>query len=270
VTVDLATHHSSGAAGHDTVADINVLVVGSPFADKLYGGPRADLLYGNGGPDLIVGRMSNDELRGGGGLGYFNQRDDKSPDRLIGGKGNDHIADSGGGDSIDGGPGSDDMFGHEGARIRGGGGKDFVQYRLVSAGGRHLIDLGSGDDFLDLSVRLGRKVALTTDLKQGVLKVKRPSLRFGFRSVETIELTQPNGTWHVIGTGRAESFVTSFRVPITVRARGGDDRVEGSSQADFIDGGGGHDRADSGGGHDTCVSVEDQHLFNSKKCEVSS
>jgi len=271
VTVDLATHRSSGSAGHDTIVDINnLVVVGSPFADKLYGGPRADLLYGHGGPDLLVGRTSNDELRGGGGLGYFNTGDDKSPDRLIGGKGNDHLSDSGGGDSIDGGPGADTLFGHDGARIRGGGGEDWLQYILVSTRVRQLINLGSGVDYLGLHVRLGRNIALTTDLKHGVLKVKRPSLSFGFRAADTIQLTQRTGTWHAIGTGRAEKFFTSIRVPITVRARGGDDKVEGSSRADFIDGGGGHDRADSNGGHDTCVSVEEQTLFGSKKCEVSS
>ncbi len=269
VTVDLATHRSSGAAGRDTLAAFPLLVVGSRFGDTLKGGPLADRIYGHAGPDRIVGRGGNDELRGGGGLGYFNQGPDQAPDRVFGGAGNDHLADSRGGDTLSGGPGDDDHWGQT-SRVRGGPGRDFLQYRITEPGARRLVDLGPGNDSLELGVRLGRRVALTTHLVRGVLRIPRPDIRFGFRNVEEIDLFQPNGTWRVVGTGRSETFRTAFNVPITVWARGGDDTVEGSSMADHIDGGGGHDRATAGGGTDTCVSVEDEHLFGTKGCEISS
>ena len=69
VTVDLSltTPQNTGAAGTDTIKNIENLV-GTPFNDALSGSSAANVLSGGGGDDILSGGAGNDTLDGGSGI----------------------------------------------------------------------------------------------------------------------------------------------------------------------------------------------------------
>jgi Ca2+-binding RTX toxin-like protein len=150
-TADLAL----GGAGNDRLE-------GSDSMDVLYGGPGSDILLGHGGDDSLAvsyfgvdapaevnraeGGAGNDRIEGG--FGH---------DTLLGGAGNDDIRDgSGGDDLLDGGDGNDNLStgtSYNGPRrvdVLGGAGDD-TAYLGTPSGGTMIVDLGSGDDFVNLN-----------------------------------------------------------------------------------------------------------------------
>jgi hypothetical protein len=73
---------------------VQVILVGGPGLDDLYGGARNDVLIGGPGGDKLVGRGGNDLMKGLGG-----------EDLLAGGRGNDRLFGGKGADILKGGPG---------------------------------------------------------------------------------------------------------------------------------------------------------------------
>lgn len=103
VEVDLADGVASGE-GDDSLIDIE-RVVGSHFADLIFGTPQRDGLVGNSGDDSISaaggnakinGQDGNDTLAGAGGA-----------DRISGGQDDDTLDGESGNDELDGGRGAD-------------------------------------------------------------------------------------------------------------------------------------------------------------------
>ncbi len=98
VTVDLSSHKTTGL-GNDAVHGFE-RVIGSAFADKLYGNGDADVLVGGTGNDMLRGRGGSDELTGGEGADTFVW---EAKDVVSGKKhlGVDHVTDFGAGDILD-------------------------------------------------------------------------------------------------------------------------------------------------------------------------
>ncbi|HYG31148.1 MAG TPA: cadherin domain-containing protein [Allosphingosinicella sp.] len=96
VTADLANaalNAGAGAVG-DSYASVENLI-GTDFADQLYGDAGANRIDGGGGDDHLYGRAGSDELYGG--------------------AGNDHLYAEGDNDILDGGVGNDELHGGSGA-----------------------------------------------------------------------------------------------------------------------------------------------------------
>jgi Ca2+-binding RTX toxin-like protein len=90
-------------------------VVGSRFADKIFGNAAANLLMGGGGDDSLFGRDGFDTLLG-----------EEGRDSLFGGRGND---------TLNGGGGLDKLFGEEDHDTLDGGGADAAADELDGGGG---------------------------------------------------------------------------------------------------------------------------------------
>lgn len=165
MVVDLMAHTASNVAG-----DVNLAIdlVGSGFADRLYGDTRDNVLTGNLGNDTLYGNEGNDSLYGGdgndalngaggrdyleGGAGTDNLFGGGANDVLNGGDGNDFIAGDGGNDVISGGAGSDRLYGGQtnGLGIDGidtfvWAHDDVVTATGASNGLDHILDFGSND-----------------------------------------------------------------------------------------------------------------------------
>lgn len=102
----------------------NNLIVGTNFADQLFGLNGNDVLNGLGGNDQILGGNGHDRIIGG-------QGDDRlfggnGHDSLRGGQGNDRLLGENGQDSLLGGQGNDKLLGGSGADYLNGGDGDDV------------------------------------------------------------------------------------------------------------------------------------------------
>lgn len=121
--------------------DINTLssienLVGSNFADTLFGDSGDNTLTGGAGDDWLAGRGGNDVLNGGsgndildGGDGNDTLNGGANSDQLLGGIGNDTLNGDAGNDQIDGGEGADQITGGTGNdTLTGGAGSDNYFY----------------------------------------------------------------------------------------------------------------------------------------------
>ena len=86
---------NSGEAAGDQLISIE-RIIGSSYADSIYGSHAKETLIGKGGADVLSGLAGNDVLDGGNGADY-----------LSGGRGNDTLVGGAGGDILDGGEGTD-------------------------------------------------------------------------------------------------------------------------------------------------------------------
>lgn len=121
--VSVFTVQGGGAAG-DELYGIEGLV-GSSFADVLFGGYGGNAIYGQAGDDVLRGGESGDDL-------------------LYGGVGNDRLYGDSGDDALHGEDGADHLYGSTGADlIDGGQGFDFVRFDEVGDGAV-IVDLKNG------------------------------------------------------------------------------------------------------------------------------
>lgn len=230
-------------------------VLGSKHDDVLRGGPRRDILMGSRGSDRIFGGAAGDEIDSGAGWmkGYgYNwvpRERARDRDRLSGGEGRDWISGANR-STVLGGPGGDSLSG--GHVVRGGPGRDWIDTGVHSRGGQ-VISGGTGRDQLTLGVR--RAIgALDTDLGTGWTRQVDRVQMFRLTNVESIRLNNQRTPWTITGTGKSESFEGGG--PMTVHARGGNDRIDSGRFDDYVDGGMGNDTAWTGEGDDVCVNVE--------------
>jgi Ca2+-binding RTX toxin-like protein len=144
VTADLSDWtRSTGAAALDRVLSIENLI-GTAYADGLFGDDGANRLVGGAGNDRLAGRGGEDVLDGGTGNDWLDGGADA--DTLLGGDGNDSLSGGDGNDRLEGGAGNDRLEGGDGAdTLVGGAGND----RLEGGAGADLLDGGTGNDWLD-------------------------------------------------------------------------------------------------------------------------
>lgn len=161
VRLDLINNSvEKGAGGGDTLVSIG-LVVGSNFADRLFGNGNENLLQGGLGDDVLMGRGGNDTLDGGPGSDSVSYEDSPAgvsvdlaagtaqdgyggTDRILsiglaeGSAQGDTLSGNANLNILDGGDGNDRLFGREGDdtliggqgddRLDGGPGSDWVSY----------------------------------------------------------------------------------------------------------------------------------------------
>ncbi|WP_299567070.1 TRAP transporter substrate-binding protein DctP [uncultured Sulfitobacter sp.] len=122
----------------ETGAD-NVLIEGTPLADRLDGGAGDDTINGGDGSDTIVGGAGDDSLSGGTGVNDLR-------DNIFGGDGDDTLDGGYGNDSLRGDAGDDVIAGGFGAdTVLGGDGDD----TLTGSALGDLLFGGDGDDFIN-------------------------------------------------------------------------------------------------------------------------
>jgi Ca2+-binding RTX toxin-like protein len=124
-----------GTAGYDNID-------GTADADTIEGLAGGDSLYGLGGDDILRGGDDDDYLVGGDGN-----------DTIEGGNGSDGIDDGYGDDLIDGGEGNDRIFSPVGGddTILAGAGDDYISVTHSQASDHIVVNAGSGNDRLQLS-----------------------------------------------------------------------------------------------------------------------
>ena len=240
VTVDLV----AGASGADDLLGLEH-VVGSPFADRIFGNAGPNELSGGGGNDRINGRGGADAMDGEGGprdLVSFGG----SPaavtasleaatatgwgsdslfdfERIEGSSRNDRLTGSSGADELLGGAGNDTLRGLGGAdRLRPGLGNDTVRGE-------------AGKDTLDVTAATR---GVTIDLAAGT------STGEGADSLSGIE--------SAIGS-RFLDRISGNAGANTLTGRDGADVLQGRGGPDELRGNGGNDTLNGGPGVDVCV-----------------
>ena len=105
VSIDLATGTGAASAAEgDTLTNVENLI-GSAFADQLWGDTGANRLDGGAADDALDGRAGADILLGGLGADVLDGGEDD--DELVGGDGDDRLIGGSGADRLDGGTGID-------------------------------------------------------------------------------------------------------------------------------------------------------------------
>ncbi len=269
-------------ATHGVTADLRVGAIVStdpddPETDTIEGAVAtfdgtayADTIRGSGAPENIYGNAGRDQIFGGGGDDWLDAADryqehpDRVPNTVLGGAGADTVNGSSGNDLLRGGRGADLIQAGKGAdRSYGDSGADGINDDVEPVAGQVAAG-GTGHDYLaDLSFydthhRYQRHVVGRIDMAAGTLRA-----RFGDQAVHLAltdfeDVASPHGDhWTIFGTsGRDEISAGYFSDPIRIYALGGNDRVFGSDQDDYIDGGAGKDTGSGWRGHDTLISVE--------------
>lgn len=211
-----------GGNGQSDLLDGNDFVVGTAFADSIYGNAGDDLLDGNGDADVIHGGAGNDVVLGGEGSTLYGGAGD---DTIVGDDNPAALGANGtviyGGNGISAAEdGDDDIFGSAGDdTIYGNGGNDAID---AGQGGEDLIHSGAGDDVI-------------IDFAEG-------SLVMGGRGQD------------VIG---AATTVTGEGVTIY----GGNEAADIADNNDWIVGSGGDDTIYGNGGDDIILASADSVVF---------
>jgi Ca2+-binding RTX toxin-like protein len=214
--------------GTDTLISIEN-VVGTAFADAIYGGPGGQTLSGLGGNDYIIGGSGDDTLNGG--------------------DGDDTIVASGGNDTMN-----------------GGAGNDTFQINL-NLGGTEVVNGGDGDDTLQL-IQTGTVAVLRGDFGPATgsapnsvehivgLGNSGPSTLSGDANNNTLDFSQTTLTNVVVTGGAGDDTIYASDVSDSVLSAegGGHDIFHGSSKnttyrvsnnyngaTQVFDGGTGHD-----------------------------
>lgn len=248
VTVNLLNSTSSGAAGNDTLRNIENLR-GSEFDDTLTGDMNANSIDGGAGNDTLIGGLGNDTLNGGAGIDLvdYSTRSTSlninlnnalnnaivSPDEvdtligienIRGGSGNDTIFGDGNDNLIEGGNGND--------ALSGGGGND----TLIGGAGNDTLDGGDGNDTLDYSTRTVGVVA-----------------------------SLAGGTVVIAGAANETDYISNFEIVV---GGSGNDSISGDTLNNTLLGGAGNDTISGGFGNDsldggTGVNTVDYSYTNS-------
>ncbi|MDX2198265.1 MAG: cadherin domain-containing protein [Phycisphaerae bacterium] len=157
VNVNLATGTATGAAGNDTISEVenvsgskyNDTIIGNAQNNALTGGAGDDIIDGGEGNDTITGGAGNDTLSGGLGSDTVNYSDQNGAVNVnlatgtaSGAAGNDTLS---GFENATGGKGNDTLTGDDNAnRLTGGAGND----TLDGAAGNDVLTAGAGNDVL--------------------------------------------------------------------------------------------------------------------------
>ena len=149
ILIDLLTVNSgvNGGAAHGDVLKLIENVLGTAFADVVYGSSRGNVIEGGAGDDELFGRNGNDILNGG--FGNDRLYGGNQADILRGQAGDDLLFGGAGRDILIGGFGVDDLRGQVGDDILFGEGDDDSLYGFAGADELHG---GTGDDLLDGSI----------------------------------------------------------------------------------------------------------------------
>lgn len=240
VTVALAAGTAGGGAAGDTITGIEA-VVGSAFADSLWGGAGADALLGGAGFDTLAGFAGNDTLNGG--TGFNNLRGAAGDDSLIGGAN---------ADTLEGGEGNDRMVANGGADLLFGlTGNDAYEIDLSNqvifepAGGG--VDtafsatsyyLRPNIEWFVLRAGTGDRFAVGTAGDERILGNEGNNLLIGGEGADTVH--GGAGADRIQGNGGSDLLVAEAGND-TVFAGGGNDSIAGGAGADNLNGDAGND-----------------------------
>ena len=223
-TFDLGDNIAIAPNGVDTEAmTFFENLIGTDFADTIFGGNAFNHLSGRDGNDRIYGELGDDTIFGGDGDDLLNGG--AGLDQLSGGFGDDRLYGVDGADTIDGGPGNDLIVGGLGDDTLDGGGDD----DLISGNpGLDVINGGAGHDTV-----------------------------FGGLGFDTIEGDGGNDALYgqadfdIIDGGAGNDTINGGSGNDTLRGGTGNDTVFGSLGNDTINGGDGDDFLHGGDGYDT-------------------
>lgn len=265
----------------------NDTIIGTNFADVLYGLGGNDSMLGGAGNDTLWGDVGNDTLDGGAGLDLIRAGDGDDlgrggtgndtlygglgADKLYGGADNDIAYGEDGNDSLLGEAGLDTLYGGLGLDKLYGGADNDALYgddgndTLFGGAGSDALDGGAGADtaaFSDLALQgiYGRGV--TVDLVDGTAKhTYFTTSVWGPSSPTAEEVDRLVSIENIIGSGAAD-FLYGSAIGNTIAGDGGADLIDGRAgndtlygQAgdDILIGGDGADRLDGGDGNDTFI-----------------
>ncbi|WP_028312012.1 beta strand repeat-containing protein [Derxia gummosa] len=246
-----------------TVSNDNVL--GSSYADDLFGGLGNDTMAGTDGNDQLFGEGGNDVLYGGSASplseaygGY---------DALFGGAGNDQLYGGGGNDTLDGGAGLDTLDGGIGDdTLGGGGGADVFVFRVSDNSSDTVLDFSQADgDRIDVSA-LGvgdfaslQRLMSTTYYNYGSTLVVAANGNTGYLTLNGVSFGQLTAADFIFSTDTvAGSLIgSSYGDALfgaggndTITGADGDDRLFGEAGNDVLYGGSGSPTGETYGGND--------------------
>lgn len=252
----------------DTVANIRN-VIGTQFADVIYGGNHANTIEAGAGDDLLIGGLDNDVLDGGDGVDTVDYSFDDNgtathgalvnlsgqtftttmgtvgPRSAIGLYGDidtlvdienvtgsafaDYLIGNGQSNTLRGGDGNDSLFGGDGSDT------------LIGGRGEDTMDGGGGLDTVDYGAEGGDRGVIVNLLGDGPLN------QYDLLADEAIDTFGykdkiPN-VRHVIGTAFAD-IIYGGNHANTIKAGAGDDFLHGGVDDDNLYGGAGTDTAD--------------------------
>lgn len=218
VTVNLNTNVASGAAGSDTLSNLEN-VEGSAFNDVLTGSGGSNSLAGGAGNDSIAGANGNDTLDGG--VGSDTLDGGAGNDSLVGGADNDTLVDGNGTNTLVGGSGNDTY-------ILGGGGDTIVELA------------GEGFDVVQTS---SATLSLATFENVENLTYTGTAAFTG----------TGNASANVITGGVGNDVLSGGAGADTLNGGNGNDSLVGGDDNDTLQGGLGNDTLDGGNGVDSLV-----------------
>jgi len=250
VTADLSSGTSSGAAGEDTLLQIENLS-GSAYDDTLAGDANANVLTGGLGDDALDGGAGVDTASYAGASGAVTV--DLAAGTASGAAGNDTLVNI---ENLAGSDYADDLTGDDAANtLSGGAGNDILDGGL----GNDTLDGGAGTDTASYA---GTSGAVTVNLAAGQAT--------GAAGSDTLTAVE-----NVTGSEYGDILAGDANANVLLGGSG-DDRLDGGAGNDTLDGGAGHDTADystassavsvdltkavaqstGGSGTDTLVSIE--------------
>jgi Ca2+-binding RTX toxin-like protein len=263
-------------------------VIGTAFADSIFGGNHDNTLSGGGGDDFIFGNDGADTLNGGGG----NDRLDggTGADQMSGGTGNDTYVVDNAGDVVieNANEGTDTVqttlasyslganvenltFTDNGAHTGNGNALDNVMTggagddTLFGSGGKDVLDGGDGNDTLvgnDSGAGAFLSEGNTLDGGNGndTLIAEVSDTVNGGAGTDSLQAENANPWTIDLGATSIETMLAGFgddhidgstqTAGVTVFASGGNDTVIGSGHDDFLWGGVGNDTLTGGAGND--------------------
>jgi Ca2+-binding RTX toxin-like protein len=266
VTIDLAANTAANRFGLPSDADGDTIsgfenVVGSSFADGLYGtdgdnvmdgGADNDILDARGGNNFLYGRDGNDELIAGAGN-----------DRLEGGAGNDAMTAGDGANELYGEDGNDTMTGGASTDFMYGGAGDDVMTAgngfntMYGDDGHDQMFAGTGNDFMfggtgndRLEGGAGTNVMEGNDGNDVMVALEGNDQMQGGAGDDTINAG--DGINSITGDDGYDTITTGSGAD-TVNAGADNDTVTTGAGDDVIDGGAGNDAIHSGIGTDFIV-----------------
>lgn len=235
------------------------VIVGSDWANYLYGGAGNDILDGLNGDDTLHGDEDDDTLLGGAGDDVLNGG--SGSDTLNGGAGNDVLVGGTDNDSLYGGYG-DDVF-----QFGLGDGQDIIQLDTTSGIDTLAFDWGIGLNDIrlvrsgnDLLVQVGEsddQVTLTDWYRSGYESYRLDKFSFADGTVltnaELMALQRTDGTLDddVLTGASGSDLLVGADGNDSLSGEAGNDILFGNNGNDLLDGGSGNDTLNGGAGNDT-------------------
>lgn len=210
-------------------------ILGTSFADVLFGREGDDVISGFAGADRLYGDGGEDTLNGGG--------DD---DQLFGGAGNDHLFGEAGDDMLYGGPGFN--------KFDGGSGVDTVSFADSTAPVRVTLN-GSTEAFVQIGSFLRGTVKNVENVVGGTGNDTITGDGFantidGFNGDDTLA---GGGGADKLHGGAGKDFLDGGNGNDQLNGNSDDDVLHGGSGYDYLAGGSGHDYLDGGADADTMI-----------------